>query len=128
MGEYPRTDSVEILMSVPVAAWHGVPMPMTGGEPRGACDVISDFVVRPGGHPPPDARGGVAVGGVSPRKDVPIVIAGSPVFPHIGGVHRVFCVAVMVALVMTARATRVAVERSPAPTAHPAAARLCGAP
>jgi hypothetical protein len=43
---------------------------------------------------------------------VPIVIAGSPVFPFIGGVQRVLYAAVMVVLVMTARATRLAVERA----------------
>ncbi|OLS99413.1 hypothetical protein BJF90_38990 [Pseudonocardia sp. CNS-004] len=43
---------------------------------------------------------------------VPIVIAGSPLFPFIGGVQRVLYVAVMVVLVMTARATRLAVDRA----------------
>jgi hypothetical protein len=42
---------------------------------------------------------------------VPIVIAGSPFFPFLGGVQRVLCAAVIVVLVMTARATRLAAER-----------------
>jgi hypothetical protein len=42
---------------------------------------------------------------------VPIVIAGSPFLPFLGGVQRVLYAAVMVVLVMTARATRLATER-----------------
>jgi Protein of unknown function (DUF998) len=48
---------------------------------------------------------------------VPIVITGSPFFPFLGGVQRVLCVAVMVVLVMTARATRLAAERVESPVA-----------
>jgi hypothetical protein len=58
---------------------------------------------------------------------VPIVIAGSPVFPYIGGVQRVLYAAVMVVLVMTARATRLAADRVHSPAQLPAAARLRGA-
>jgi len=48
---------------------------------------------------------------------VPIVIAGSPFFPFMGGLQRVLCVAVMVVLVMTARAARLATRsvESPVP-------------
>jgi hypothetical protein len=60
------------------------------------------------------ARAAVAVAGVSAffllLNHVPIVIAGSPLFPFIGGVQRVLCAAVIVVLVMTARATRLAAE------------------
>jgi hypothetical protein len=57
---------------------------------------------------------------------VPIVIAGSPFFPFLGSVQRVLYAAVMVVLVMTARATRLAAERvhSPVPAVSP---RLRGA-
>jgi Protein of unknown function (DUF998) len=58
---------------------------------------------------------------------VPIVITGSPFFPFLGGVQRVLCVAVMVVLVMTARATRLAVDRVHSSAELPAAARLRGA-
>ncbi|OLT22280.1 hypothetical protein BJF78_07785 [Pseudonocardia sp. CNS-139] len=44
---------------------------------------------------------------------VPIVIGGSPGFPLIGGVQRVLFLAVMLVLVATARATRLAVDRAP---------------
>ncbi|OZM76314.1 hypothetical protein CFP66_41910 [Pseudonocardia sp. MH-G8] len=246
LGEYPRSDSVEILMSLSVPCWHGDPMTSTGGsagEPAEgpwageaiviACaivallplgflhlssigsidpmtDVISDYVFLPGGyallgtaaislavgcvalatglrraglphprvpaalfvsaavafvlvavfptHPvgatpgvistvhraagawafavmplaawlvarrawsaeawapaAPALSWGAAVAGVISAffllNHVPIVIAGSPVFPLIGGVQRVLCAAVMVVLVMTARATRLAVDR-----------------
>jgi hypothetical protein len=57
---------------------------------------------------------------------VPIVIAGSPLFPFIGGVQRVLCAAVMVVLVMTARATRLAVERIHCPEPFPASVQLRG--
>jgi hypothetical protein len=52
---------------------------------------------------------------------VPIVIAGSPGFPLIGGVQRVIWVAVMVMLVVTARATRLSAARAAGPVAVPAA-------
>lgn len=39
---------------------------------------------------------------------VPIVIAGSPGFPYLGGVERVVCAAMMVVLWTSARATRLA--------------------
>jgi hypothetical protein len=52
---------------------------------------------------------------------VPIVIAGSPVFPLIGGTQRVLCAAVMVVMVMTARASRLALERTRVPAGIPAA-------
>lgn len=58
---------------------------------------------------------------------VPIVIAGSPLFPLIGGVQRVLYAAVMVVLVMTARATRLAVERAHSPAQLPVSPRLRGA-
>ena len=58
---------------------------------------------------------------------VPIVIGGSPFFPFLGGVQRVLYAAVMVALVMTARATRLAADRAHATTQLPAAGRLRGA-
>jgi hypothetical protein len=58
---------------------------------------------------------------------VPIVIAGSPVFPFTGGVQRVLYAAVMVVLVMTARATRLAADRAQSPALLPASARLRGA-
>jgi uncharacterized protein DUF998 len=48
---------------------------------------------------------------------VPIVIAGSSVFPLIGGTQRVLCAAVMVVMVMTARASRLALERTSVPAA-----------
>jgi Protein of unknown function (DUF998) len=48
---------------------------------------------------------------------VPIVIAGSPGFPLIGGVQRVLFAAVMLVLVATARATRLAVDRALGPAA-----------
>ena len=43
---------------------------------------------------------------------IPIVIAGSPGFPLIGGVQRVVFASVMLVLVATARATRLAVDRA----------------
>ncbi|MHA6630172.1 DUF998 domain-containing protein [Pseudonocardia sichuanensis] len=58
---------------------------------------------------------------------VPIVIAGSPVFPLIGGVQRVLCAAVMVVLVMTARATRLAVDRVDCTGPVPVPGQLRGA-
>jgi hypothetical protein len=48
---------------------------------------------------------------------VPIVIAGSPGFPLLGGVQRVLYAAVMVMLVVTATATRLAATRALGPTA-----------
>jgi len=56
---------------------------------------------------------------------VPIVIGGSPFFPFLGGVQRVLYAAVMVVLVMTARATRLAAERVLDPV--PVSPRLRGA-
>lgn len=246
VGDFPRMDSVEILMSVSEPGWHGMPMTSTGGSGResagmawagesivtasvivallplgflhvssiGSIDpltaVISDYVFRPGGyallgagaislavgcvviatglrradlpaarvptmlfvsaaaafvlvalfptHTPGTTPGLVssvhrAAGGwalavlpvaawlVAVRarstpawqpaavpltwaagiagassaifllNHVPIVIAGSPFFPFLGGVQRVLCAAVMAVLVMTARATRLAAER-----------------
>jgi hypothetical protein len=260
MGEYPRMDSVEILMSVSEPCWHGMPMTSTGGsgrEPAGTAwtgesvvtasvivallplgflhmssigsvdpltDVISDYVFRPGGyallgaaaislavactvlatglrraglpaarvpaalfasaavafvlvalfptHTPGTTPGLVSTvhrfaGGwafavlplaawlVAARarsapawqptaepltwaagiasavstlfllNHVPIVIAGSPFFPFLGGVQRVLCAAVMAVLVMTARATRLAAERVLDPV--PVSAGLRGA-
>jgi hypothetical protein len=58
---------------------------------------------------------------------VPIVIAGSPGFPAMGGLQRVVFVMVMLVLVATARATRLAVEAVPCPEAVPAGAPLRGA-
>jgi hypothetical protein len=43
---------------------------------------------------------------------VPIVVAGSPEFPLMGGVQRVIYAAVMVMLVVIARATRLAATRA----------------
>jgi uncharacterized protein DUF998 len=67
---------------------------------------------RPAGAPLTWAAG--TAGAVSTfflLNHVPIVIAGSPFFPFLGGVQRVLYAAVMVVLVMTARATRLAAER-----------------
>jgi uncharacterized protein DUF998 len=58
---------------------------------------------------------------------VPIVIAGSPLFPFIGGVQRVLYATVMVVLVMTARATRLAADHVHSPAQLPASPRLRGA-
>jgi hypothetical protein len=58
---------------------------------------------------------------------VPIVISGSPGLPLLGGVQRVLYAAVMVVLVMTARATRLAIDRAHCTTEIPAAAQLRGA-
>jgi hypothetical protein len=58
---------------------------------------------------------------------VPIVIAGSPLFPLLGGVQRVLCAAVMVVLVMTARATRLAVDRVDCTGPVPVPSQLRGA-
>ncbi|GAA5119552.1 hypothetical protein GCM10023320_25470 [Pseudonocardia adelaidensis] len=66
-----------------------------------------------------------AVSGFFLLNHVPIVIAGSPFSPFLGGVQRVLCVAVMVVLVMTARATRLATESVESPV--PAAGSLRGA-
>jgi Protein of unknown function (DUF998) len=250
VGDYPRMDSVEILMSVSALGWHGDPMTPTGGiagEPAWTSsvgesivtasvstallplgflhlssvgsldpvrDVISDYVFQPGGYALLGAAAiSVAVGcvalatglrraglpaagtptvllvtaatalvlvalfpthtpGTTPGfvsavhriaggwvfavlplaawlvarrarsapawapaapalawsavvaaavsaffllNHVPIVIAGSPVFPFVGGVQRVLYAAVMVVLVMTARATRLAVDRVHSP-------------
>jgi hypothetical protein len=68
--------------------------------------------------------GATAAGAVSALfvlNYVPIVIAGSPLLPLIGGVQRVLCAAVMVVLVMTARATRLAVDRIHCPAEIPTA-------
>jgi hypothetical protein len=74
---------------------------------------------------------GAAIAGVLSAffmlNHVPIVIAGSPLFPFIGGVQRVLYAAVMVVLVMTARATRLAVDRVHSPAELPASPRLRGA-
>jgi hypothetical protein len=58
---------------------------------------------------------------------VPIVIAGSPFLPHIGALQRVLYAAVMVVLVMTARATRLAAERVHDTAELPATPGLRGA-
>jgi hypothetical protein len=55
---------------------------------------------------------------------IPIVIAGSPGFPLIGGVQRVLYAAVMLVLVATARATRLAVDRALSPVAVPSGDEL----
>jgi Protein of unknown function (DUF998) len=76
------------------------------------------------------ARGAVIAGAVSAfflLNHVPIVIAGSPLFPFIGGVQRVLYAAVMVVLVMTARATRLAADCVHCPAQLPASPRLRGA-
>jgi hypothetical protein len=252
VGDYPRMDSVEILMSVSDLGWHGMPMTSTGGSGResagvawagesivtasvivallplgflhvssiGSLDplraVISDYVFQPGGYPllgaaaislavscvalatglrradlpaaglpavlfvsaavalvlvavfPTHTPGttpglvstvhrvaggwvfavlplaallvagrarsapawqpaalpltwaagiAVAVSVFFLLNHVPIVIAGSPFFPFLGGVQRVLYASVMVVLVMTARATRLAAERVHGPVA-----------
>jgi hypothetical protein len=262
MGVYPRTHSVEILMSVSAPGWHGVRMTSSGGTAREpavaswagesivtasvsvallplgflhlssvgsvdpSTDVISDYVFEPGGYAllgaaavslavacvalatglqraglpaartpamlfstaavalvlvalfPTHTAGttpglvstvhraagawvftvlplaawmvaqrarsasawapaahplavGAAIAGVLSAffmlNHVPIVIAGSPLFPFIGGVQRVLYAAVMVVLVMTARATRLAVDRVHSPAELPASPRLRGA-
>ena len=77
------------------------------------------------------ARAAVAVAGISAffllPNHVPIVIAGSPVFPLFGGVQSVFCAAVMVVIVLTARDTRLAVDRIDGPAGVPAVSGLRGA-
>jgi Protein of unknown function (DUF998) len=64
----------------------------------------------------PALSGGSAITGVISGffllSHVPIVIDGSPAFPFQGGLQRVLVAAVMVVLVMTARATRLAVDRA----------------
>jgi len=72
--------------------------------------------------------GAFAASAFSLLNHVPIVIAGSPVFPRTDGVQRVRCAAVMVVLEMAARATRLATGHSAAPATRPGAARLRGAP
>ncbi|HLU59496.1 MAG TPA: DUF998 domain-containing protein [Pseudonocardia sp.] len=71
------------------------------------------------------ARGATAISAVFLLNHVPIVITGSPFLPFLGGVQRVLCAAVMVVLVMTARATRLAAERGCEPV--PVPPRLRGA-
>src|SRR5690606_10965744 len=39
VGEYPRADSVEILMSVSEPCWHGMPMSSSGGNVREPAEV-----------------------------------------------------------------------------------------
>jgi hypothetical protein len=58
---------------------------------------------------------------------LPIVIGGSPGFPLLGGVQRVLYAVVMLVLVVTARATRLAVEHAPGPAALPSGVELRGA-
>jgi hypothetical protein len=58
---------------------------------------------------------------------LPIVIGGSPGFPLLGGVQRVLYAVVMLVLVVTARATRLAVEHMPAPAVLPSGVELRGA-
>jgi hypothetical protein len=58
---------------------------------------------------------------------LPIVIGGSFGFPLLGGVQRVLYSLVMLVLVATARATRLAVERAPIPASLPSAVELRGA-
>jgi hypothetical protein len=68
-----------------------------------------------------------AVSAIFLLNHVPIVIAGSPFLPFLGGVQRVLYAAVMVVLVMTARATRLAAERVQSPAQVPISPRLRGA-
>jgi hypothetical protein len=101
---------------LPLAAW------LVAGRARSAP------AWRPAAIPLGWAAG--IAGGVSTLfllNHVPIVIAGSPFFPFLGGVQRVLYVAVMVVLVMTARATRLATERVQSPVGLSAAPRLRGA-
>src|SRR5690606_41698866 len=70
-------------------------------------------------------RAATAISAVFLLTHVPIVITGSPFLPFHGGVRRVLCAAVMVVLVMTARATRLAAERGCEPV--PVPPRLRGA-
>jgi Protein of unknown function (DUF998) len=58
---------------------------------------------------------------------LPIVIGGSPGFPLLGGVQRVLYAVVMLVLVVTARATRLAVEHVSAPAVLPSGVELRGA-
>ena len=58
---------------------------------------------------------------------LPIVIAGSPLLPLLGGVQRVLFAAVMLVLVATARATRLAVEHARSPATLPSGMQLGGA-
>jgi hypothetical protein len=85
-----------------VPAWRPAAVPLTWAA-RIACAVSAFFLLN----------------------HVPIVIAGSPFFPLLGGVQRVLCAAVMVVLVMTARATRLATECVLEPV--PVSPRLRGA-
>ena len=66
------------------------------------------------------AGGAGAVSAFFLVSHLPIVIGGSPGFPLLGGVQRVLYSLVMLVLVATARATRLAVERAPIPAAVPA--------
>ena len=120
-------DSVDILMSVSASCWHGEPMTMTGGtgpEPGGgawpgevACTVLAPAPARAA-----RVTGMLTAGAL--RTDVAIVIADSPGFPLIRGVQRVLCAAVMLVLVATARATRLAVDRALEPVAILSGAEL----
>lgn len=58
---------------------------------------------------------------------VPIVIAGSSVLPLLGGVQRVLFAGVMLVLVATARATRIAVEHAQSAATLPPEIQLGGA-
>lgn len=58
---------------------------------------------------------------------VPIVIGGSSGFPLMGGLQRVLYAAVMLVLVATARATRLAAEALPCPAATSVGPQLRGA-
>jgi hypothetical protein len=99
---------------VPVAGW------LVAGRARSAPEW------RPAAVPLTWAAGiAGAVSAFFLLNHVPIVIAGSPFFPLLGGVQRVLCAAVMVVLVMTARATRLATERVLEPV--PVPPRLRGA-
>jgi hypothetical protein len=112
-------DSVEILMSISKAQWHGMRMTTTGGtagpRPTVAAMLVAVF--------PTHARAAIAeraqrpsaspagrVGAIFTSSHVPIVITGSSRFPLMGGLRRVVLVAVMLVLVAAARATRLAVD------------------
>ena len=59
---------------------------------------------------------------------VPIVIAGSPGFPYLGGAERVLCAAVMVVLLTTGRAARTAIEGARVTSAPHSGTTSAGSP
>jgi hypothetical protein len=105
-----------VLVMVPLAGWMVARRARTAPEWQAAAPAVARC-----------AGTAAALSALFLLSLLPIVIGGSPGFPLLGGVQRVLYAVVMLVLVVTARATRLAVEYVPGPAVLPSGVELRGA-